>query len=131
MKALTAARIVIVEDDMLIAMDLQATLEDLGHQVVSVVPTGEEGIREVEESEVDLLLMDIRLAGELDGIATAKLIQSRFDIPVIFVTATTTPESERLDWSTGFCDYVAKHFCDEELRTAIDTAMKSRGRRLP
>jgi CheY-like chemotaxis protein len=127
---LTAARIVIVEDDMLIAMDLQATLEDLGHHVVSVVPTGEEGIREVEEADVDLLLMDIRLAGQLDGIATAKLIQSRFDIPIIFVTAATPPELTRLDCSTGFWDYVAKPFCDEELRTAIDMAIEKRGRPL-
>lgn len=72
---MTTARILIVEDDMLIALDLQTTLEDLGYQVTSVVSTGKEGIQELERSDVDLVLMDVRLAGELDGIETAKLIR--------------------------------------------------------
>jgi DNA-binding response OmpR family regulator len=120
------ARILIVENDMLIALDLQTTLEDLGYQVTSVVSTGEEGIQEVQRSDVDLVLMDVRLSGELDGIETAKLIRSRFSIPIIFVTAATNLDLNKLKGAIESCDYVTKPFHDEQLRTAIDMALKKR-----
>jgi CheY-like chemotaxis protein len=116
---------------MLIAMDLRTTLEDLGYQVTSVVSTGEEGIRELERSGVDLVLMDIRWAGELDGIETAQLVRQRFNLPVIFVTAATNPELNRLKGSLESCDHVAKPFRDEQLHAAIDMALKKRTRQSP
>jgi DNA-binding NarL/FixJ family response regulator len=73
---LRGARILIIEDDLLIIMDLQTTLEDLGHQVVGTISRGEEACQTIEETLAEVTLMDIRLAGPLDGIATAKLIQS-------------------------------------------------------
>jgi DNA-binding response OmpR family regulator len=123
---LTTARILIVEDDMLIALDLQTTLEDLGYQVTSVVSTGKEGIQEVERSDVDLVLMDVRLAGELDGIETAKLIRSRFYMPIIFLTGATKLDLNRLKGTIESCDYVTKPFNDEQLRTAIEMSLKKR-----
>jgi CheY-like chemotaxis protein len=111
---------------MLIALDLQTTLEDLGYQITAVVSTGEEGIKEVERSDVDLVLMDIQLAGDMDGIETAKLMRSRFNLRVIFVTAATNPELNSLNGSIESWDFVTKPFRDEQLLTAIEAALKKR-----
>ncbi len=109
---------------MVIAMDLQMTLDDLDYQVISVVATGEEAIEELERSSVDLVLMDLRLAGTLDGIDTAKIVRERFNIPVVFVTAANDAEMRRLQGSIDPCEHVAKPFSVERLLTAVDKAIK-------
>jgi CheY-like chemotaxis protein len=109
---------------MVIAMDLQMTLDDLDYQVISVVATGEEAIEELERSSVDLVLMDLRLAGTLDGIDTAKIVRERFNIPVVFVTAANDAEMRRLQGSIDPCEHVAKPFRVERLLTAVDKAIK-------
>src|SRR5690349_20087451 len=80
-------RILIVEDEGIVAMDLQFTLEKLGHKVVGVVASGEEAVRRVTEDQPNLVLMDIRLKGKIDGFEAASQIQSKFDVPVIYLTA--------------------------------------------
>ncbi len=82
-----ASRVLVVEDERLVANALARNLEALGYQVVSTVASGEEALAKADESRPDLVLMDIRLEGEMDGIEAAGLITFRFDIPVIFVTA--------------------------------------------
>jgi two-component system, response regulator PdtaR len=122
------SRILIVEDNLLVAMDLEMTLEDFGYQVTSIVPTGEEGIQELEGSPVDLVIMDIRLAGVLDGIQTAKHIRQRWEIPIIFVTAAGKQELDGLQGSMESYDVIAKPFREEQLRSAIDKALNRRER---
>jgi len=80
-------KILIVEDDQITAADLRLVLEKKGYKVVGIVPTGEEALTMVESESPDLVFMDIRLKGEMDGIETAKVIESQFQIPVIFLTA--------------------------------------------
>jgi CheY-like chemotaxis protein len=121
---MTEARILIVEDDMVIAMDLQTTLEDMGYEVTSVVASGEECLQELVGSDVDAVLMDIRLAGALDGIETAKLVGQQFKTPVVFVTAATDPELDRLKGAIGPYNHISKPFREEQLRVAIDKALK-------
>ena len=82
-----ASRVLVVEDERLVANALARNLEALGYQVVSNVASGEEALAKADETRPDLVLMDIRLEGDMDGIEAAGLITSRFDIPVIFVTA--------------------------------------------
>ncbi len=116
------ARILIIEDDLLIVMDLQTTLEDLGYQVVGTISRGEEACQTIEETLVDVALMDIRLAGRLDGISTAMLIQSRFDIPIVFLTAVADVKK-----GSGLTDgwpVVNKPFREEELQLAIEMALE-------
>ncbi len=81
------SRVLVVEDERLVANALARNLEALGYQVVSTIASGEEAIAKADETRPDLVLMDIRLEGEMDGIEAAGVITSRFDIPVIFVTA--------------------------------------------
>ena len=78
--------ILIVEDEALFAMDIQMELELAGHTVCHVSATGEEAIVRVNESLPDLILMDTRLAGVLDGIETARIIMAGHAVPVIFIT---------------------------------------------
>ncbi len=120
---MSGARILIIEDDLLIVMDLQTTLEDLGHQVVGTISRGEEACETIEETLVEVALMDIRLAGSLDGIATAKLIQSRFDIPIVFLTAAADVKKE--SGLTECWPVVSKPFREEELQLAIEMALEN------
>ena len=85
-KTRTTARILIVEDDGIIAYSLQSLVELLGYEVVDSVPSGEDAIQKAAEQRPDLILMDVGLVGELDGVETAIQIQARSDIPVIFLT---------------------------------------------
>jgi CheY-like chemotaxis protein len=81
------ARLLIVEDESVAAWYLQEALENMGHDVLGSVASGEEALELAEETRPELVLMDIRLEGEMDGIAAAEHIYSRFDIPVIYLTA--------------------------------------------
>jgi CheY-like chemotaxis protein len=119
---LSRARILIIEDDLLIVMDLQTTLEDLGHQVVGTISRGEEACQTIQETFAEVVLMDIRLGGPLDGIATAKLIRSQFDIPVVFLTAAADlNEGSAL---TDRWQVVNKPFREKELQSAIEMALE-------
>lgn len=80
-------RILIVEDELLVASDLEARLEQMGHHVVGIATTGEEAIALVEQHRPDVVLMDIQLAGLMNGQEAAHIIQMAMPVPVIFLTA--------------------------------------------
>ena len=81
------ASVLIVEDEAIVAMDLKQRVESNGYQVVGVVDSAEQAITLAEDTLPDLVLMDVQLSGEMDGIGAADLIRTRFKIPVIFLTA--------------------------------------------
>jgi PAS domain S-box-containing protein len=83
---MTKTEILIVEDDPLVAVSLVDCLTMLGHSVSAVAASGEEALRRAEESRPDLALLDIKLHGEMDGVAAAKEMRARFDIPVVYLT---------------------------------------------
>ena len=88
---MTGKTILIVEDEGLITLHLVALLEKTGYRVIDPAYSGEMALRVLEQSpEPDLILMDIKLAGELDGIETARKIRQHFPVPLIFVTAHTS-----------------------------------------
>lgn len=116
-------RIMIVEDEWIIADDIRTKLEKFGYEVSSVVDTGEEAIKKAEEDMPDLVLMDIVLPGEMDGIEAADEIHSRFDIPVIYLTSHAderTLERARITEPFG---YLLKPVEDRELHTTIEMAL--------
>jgi CheY-like chemotaxis protein len=86
-------RVLIVEDESIIAMDMQRKIGQMGYEVVGRVGSGEKAIERAQTLKPDLVLMDIKLRGALDGIATARAIKQQSDIPVIFVSAYTSQES--------------------------------------
>ncbi len=81
------ARILITEDEIMVARDLEQRLHKFGYQVADIVDTGEEAVQKAALLHPDLVLMDIRLNGEMDGIAAARQIRSASKTPVVFVTA--------------------------------------------
>ncbi len=116
-------RILIVEDERIISLDLNRRLDRAGYQVVDTVSTGREAIEAAETHRPDLILMDVRLGGEMDGVDAATEIRRRIRIPVIFLTAYADEETiERAKAAEPF-GYVLKPFKERELYTTIDIAL--------
>jgi CheY-like chemotaxis protein len=89
---MNSEKIMVVEDEWVVADQLCRNLEDLGYKVCSTASAGDEAIRKVEADSPDLILMDIVLKGEMDGIEAANRINSQFNIPMIYMTAYTNQE---------------------------------------
>ncbi len=116
-------RIMVVEDEHIVALDIKMHLERHGYEVPATYPSGEEALAAVEEVDPVLVLMDIRLQGELDGLQTAEEIKRRHNIPVILLTAYADEQTiERAKASQPFA-YLIKPFEERELRTAIVLAL--------
>ena len=118
-----AANILIVEDEHIVAMDIQVCLTNLGYSVPIVVDTGEEAISHVAKGPPDLVLMDIRLAGEMDGVEAAEIVRSRFDVPVVYLTAQVDNHTLERAKTTGPFGYVLKPFEERDLHTTIEMAL--------
>jgi len=115
--------ILIVEDEVITAMDLRETLRGLGYDVTGAVSTGEAAITAIEESPPDLVLMDILLDGEVDGIHVAETIRSRFAIPVIFATSQTDDMTVMRAMSASPYGFIIKPFETRELFAMIQTVL--------
>ncbi len=116
--------VLIVEDDDIIARVEEWRLKNLGYGVSGRARTGAEAMELVGKSKPDLVLMDINLKGDIDGIETAKLIKKGFNIPVIYVTSHSDgPTLERAK-ATRPDGFINKPFDDKDLRVAIELAMK-------
>ncbi|MEE8432653.1 MAG: response regulator [Candidatus Desulfatibia sp.] len=117
------AQILIVEDDGIVAMDIESRLKNFGYSISGIVNYGEKAIEKVEELNPDLVLMDIVLKGEMDGIEAAEIIRSRFGMPVVFLTAYADEERfERAKLTIPF-GYILKPFQDRDLKITIEMAL--------
>ncbi|MFO7760217.1 MAG: response regulator [Desulfobia sp.] len=116
-------KILIVEDEAIVAEDLQSSLQMLGYSISAVVPSGEEAIELAGEKRPDLVLMDIVLKGEIDGIEAAGEISSRFNIPIVYITAFSDDKTLERAKSTRPFGYIVKPFEDRELHIAVDMAL--------
>jgi diguanylate cyclase (GGDEF)-like protein/PAS domain S-box-containing protein len=115
--------ILIVEDEKIIALDLQRRLERFGYSVVGMASDGQEAINLAAERRPDIILMDIMLAGDMDGIEAARRIRAQLGIPIIFLTAYTDEKTlERAKEVEPF-GYILKPFKERELYTTIDIAL--------
>ncbi|MBF0515946.1 MAG: response regulator [Nitrospirae bacterium] len=119
----STARILVVEDETIVAMNLKDKLLELGFTVTAVVSTGDDAINKVEEDAPDLILMDIVLKGELDGIKTASIIHSRLDIPIIYLTAFSDNNTLSRAKHTTPYGYILKPFEERELYINIEFAL--------
>jgi signal transduction histidine kinase len=119
----TKTKVLIVEDEAIVAADLANKLEHLGYRVIASVPSGEDAITIAGEQRPDIVLMDIRLSGPLDGIETAERMRRAHAIPVVYVTAHSDPDTLTKALGTDPFGYVLKPFVDRELRTQIEIAL--------
>ncbi len=116
-------RILIVEDEFVVAADLEFQLQSMGYQVVGLASTGNRALELAGREEPDIALMDIKLNGDKDGLETARCLHQTLDIPVIFITAYADSELlERAKRSEPF-GYIVKPYSSKELRATIETAL--------
>lgn len=121
--AATKAKILIVEDEGLIARDIETRVRKAGYEVAGVVHSGEAVIGKVSEVGPDLILMDIRLSGNIDGIEAASQVMQRHDLPVIYLTAHTDLETLHRAKVTGPFGYLSKPIAGSSLTTSIEIAL--------
>jgi PAS domain S-box-containing protein len=117
------AAILVVEDERVVASDLAESLARMGYDVVGTAASSSECIEHAEKRRPDLVLMDIRIEGPLDGIETAQLLRSRFDVPVIFLTAFADEATVARAKHTGAHGYILKPFRAGELKSAVEIAL--------
>ncbi len=112
------------EDEQIVALDVASGLDELGYEVVGIVSSGPEAVQLTEETRPDLVLMDIRLDGPTDGIAAAEEIRRRWQIPVVFVTASAGDEILSRAKAAGPYGYITKPFRTKELNATVAVALE-------
>lgn len=115
-------RILVVEDETIIALDIAMQLHDLGYEPLGPARTGEQAIEMAERLHPQLVLMDIHLGTQMDGITAALDIRAQFDIPCVFLSAFAGEESQARATLSRPAGYLAKPFTEHELRTVMVTA---------
>ncbi|HEY1186146.1 MAG TPA: response regulator [Gemmata sp.] len=120
---MSTTRILIVEDEALIAEELRDRLEQLGHTVIDIVDTAESAIATAAREAPGLVLMDIRLRGDEDGIDAATLISERADVPIVFMTAHSDADTIARAMLIRPYGYVVKPVREADLVTAVQTAL--------
>ena len=117
-------KVLIVEDEQILAMDVRAQLSELGYHVVGIASTGKEALRLAQEHGPDLVLMDIQLHGSMDGIATASEIKRQWHTPVVFMTAFAGEETLSRAKLSGPYGYLPKPFEAKHLNAAVSIALQ-------
>ncbi len=118
-----ASKILIVEDEGIIAMDIRSQLETFGYEVAGTAFSGGQAITLATQHRPDLIMMDIVLKGDMDGISAAQTITETLHIPVIFLTAYSDPATLRRAKATGAYGYLIKPFRPDELHASIEVAL--------
>ncbi|HSI69968.1 MAG TPA: response regulator [Gillisia sp.] len=113
-------KILIVEDEMIIAANISLQLNEMGYEVTGIVPRGEEALVHIKDNPPDILLLDINLKGNLDGIETAKAMQKTRDIPVIYLTANADDAHFNRAKETHPHGFIAKPYKKLDLQRAIE-----------
>ncbi|HVY25394.1 MAG TPA: diguanylate cyclase [Polyangiaceae bacterium] len=120
---MNSARILIVEDEQVVARDLELTLEDRGYQVAGVAATAGQALFVAGKERPDLVLMDIHLHGHVDGVHAAGMIRAEFGVPVVFLTANTDDATLQRALEVGAGGFLAKPFNSRRVHQAIQVAL--------
>jgi PAS domain S-box-containing protein len=120
---MTQAAILVVEDEAIVALDLRAQLEAMGHRVVGIADNAAQALELARSHRPQLALMDIVLRGDVDGVETAATLRRELGTPVIFLTSFSDPATVRRAAETGAHGYLTKPFQTKELRAGIEVAL--------
>jgi two-component system, response regulator PdtaR len=115
-------KILIIEDERIIAEDLKYIITSFGHEVVGIAKSGDQAIMLVEQFKPEIILMDIMLEGDLNGIQTAQYISDRFDLQVIYITAYADRETMNEAFETNPYGFLQKPVQENQLYAAIEIA---------
>lgn len=116
-------RILVVEDEHIVAMGIKKMLKSLGYTVTGVASSGEDAISKAESTFPDVVLMDIMLKGDMDGVEAAREIRERFDVPVVYLTAYSDNKILERAKSTEPFGYIIKPFDEKDLYSSIEVAL--------
>ena len=116
-------KILIVEDEAIVAKDISVCLEKIGYEVIASFSKGEKALNFLENNKPDLVLMDIMLAGNISGIEASAKIKKDYDIPVVFLTAYADEKTISKAKITEPYGYIIKPFKEIDLRTSIEMAL--------
>ena len=120
---MNSPQIMVVEDERVVAADLEMRLRRLGYRVPTIVSSGEEALCRAAETNPDLVLMDITLTGQLDGVETAARIRDSLEIPVVFLTAHGDPTTFQRAKSLEPFGYILKPFDERNLHATLEVAL--------
>jgi len=113
-------RIIIVEDEGIVAMDISKCLSSLGYEIAFTADTGEKILERIETEPADLILMDVELKGAINGLETAKTLKEKYDIPIIFLTAFEDEGTLEKINKLSSDGYLVKPFEDDNLKNTIE-----------
>ena len=116
-------RILVVEDNLITAEVISHLIRKLGHSVAAKLTSGEGAVEWVSQHEADLILMDVQLDGEMDGIDAAAIIRRGSQIPIVYLTANSDPHTISRAKQTQASGYLSKPVDERTLRSAVDDAL--------
>lgn len=119
---MSSKKILIVEDELIISLIIEKMVKNLGHRVLAKVRSGEEAVSLAESLKPDLILMDIRLQGEMDGIEAMNEIRKGSDIPVIYITGNTDQMYRNRIQRSEYLDFLTKPITIEDLTQSFSQA---------
>jgi len=119
-----SSRILIVEDEVVVAMYIETLLVTFGYEVAGIVTNGKDAIDAVKNNDIALILMDINIEGDIDGIETVKRIKEFSDVPVIYVSAYIDKETIDRAAETKPASYLSKPFKNKDLKDIIDSILR-------
>lgn len=116
--------VLIVENELIIALDIKQRLKSMGHNVIDVVSSGENALKVIKKYMINLIIMDAHLNGALNGVDTAIYIRKKFNMPIIYISASFNLERHTKIRLTEPYEYIKKPFDNEQLQTAITNLFK-------
>jgi CheY-like chemotaxis protein len=117
-------KVMVVEDDAIIGMDIEHRVRRLGYEVTGVADTAEEAVELAADTKPDIALMDIRLRGDIDGIDTARMLKEQFSLPVIFITAYSDLKMRSRALDLNPLGYIVKPIREVELKNTLEEARR-------
>jgi len=117
--------VLIVEDNGLLSIVEKQLIQKMGHRVIATVEDGAKALKIVEEKEPDILLVDVKLDGPMDGIQTVKEIRKKSDVPVIYLSGYSDPEVRSRAKEVGFSGYLTKPVRMDDLKVAFEKAFQA------
>jgi CheY-like chemotaxis protein len=118
------AKVIIVEDEAIVAMATKMMLRELSHEIVSLVSAGIQAVEEVNQRKVDLVIMDIKLKGEMDGIQAAEEIRKSKNVPIIFVTGNSDNKTKQRTSGISNSLVLLKPVLSEDLRASVKKLLR-------
>ena len=117
-------KVMVVEDDAIIGMDIEHRVRRLGYEVTGVADNAEEAVELAADTKPDIALMDIRLRGDIDGIDTARMLEEQFALPVIFITAYSDLKMRSRALDLNPAGYIVKPIREVELKNTLEEARR-------